>query len=177
MIKIVSLSNFDIQCFVVEKKALVFIAILSFFLLGNAQVANAQRFKKGYVVSDEGDTTRYAIDLSSGVGGRSSVTVRDGQITRQLSARKVRAFGFDNGSVFESSSFFPIAEQRLADFDKDLLINHVFYPLMVKGEVSLYKYNDKYIAMTNDDMVELKYEYDVKTIEQTINTGTGARLI
>ena len=152
---------------------ILFLATL--LVLTMTMPATAQRFKKGYVVSDQGDTTRYAIDLSGAVSGATSVTVRSGGITRQLSAKSVRAFGFEDGAVFESSTFFPMAQDLGSALEQELLVNHVFYQQMVKGVISLYKYEGKYIAMTQEKLVELRYLYELKELQQAVYVGGQRR--
>lgn len=147
------------------------IAVLVLLLLILAVPASAQRFKKGYVVSAEGDTTRYAIDLNGAVSGGTAIVVRDGPLTRQLSAKKVRAFGFEGGAAFESSTFFPIAQQEGASLEQEILVNHVFYQRLVKGVISLYKYTNKYIVMTEDQMLELRYDHESQDVRNTVFYG------
>jgi len=137
-------------------KAIIFLTLL--FGLQSASFGQGN-FKKGYIVTLERDTIPYQIDYRSAKSGSSQCIVKDGSITKYKKARSILAFGFVNGNVYESSSHFNIAQDSIASLESEDLVNHVFYEVLAKGEVSLYRYKNEYFAKTDRGFYKLFIGY------------------
>ncbi len=114
-------------------------------------IAFAQRdFRAGYIIRAGGDTTECYINYRVGTKDHRICQVRNApdEDVRQLNAMDIEGYGFVNDKFFES---------RIVDA-KGKVAEPVFVEVIVKGQISLYRYGSAFFVNRDTSFIQLTNE-------------------
>lgn len=118
--------------------------ILPIILICIAEFSFAQTdYRKGYVITNAKDTLFGLVDYREGSKGYKSCDFKTskGQNTTTYEPQSIIGYGFENDKFFQSKQISI----------KDQPSKNVFLEIIVRGRVSLYKFEDTYFIEKGDD--------------------------
>jgi hypothetical protein len=133
-------------------RLLLIILVASIATVGFSQTD----FRKGYIITNSLDTLFGLVDYREGAKAYRSCDFKEGkgQDIITYSPAEIIGYGFINNKFFESGEILAV----------NRILKSVFLEVIVKGEVSLYRYEGTYYVEKKDDEI-LQPLYNKQTVE------------
>lgn len=154
-----------------------FLLIILMFLIA-FPLAAQDRFGKGYIITDGNETLRGLLryDTDSELATRVYFKPGPNAVAKRFSPGEVKAFGFDNGRIFERKAMISLRETPAEAF---IDTSYVFAKNLVRGKIDLFvrRYpnrNRPHIFLTNN---EIEQTVHLKKPGEDELTGLNGRAV
>lgn len=137
--------------------------IFLFFIFINQNVFSQQDFRKGYVVTLNGDTLNGLIDYRQGNGNFNSCKFKFSEADKLIgyTADDIDAYGFENDKLIVSKDVSSVVSS----------MRRIFLEVLVEGKVTLYKYKSYFFIEKNGVISKL-----FSDVEPEIEIGNSSHL-